>query len=195
MKYRDDGRKFCEDTSFKKGDVCPFFARIPVGDPVCQFYCKTVYCRTGNFQHICYAAVCLGGNHRGRIYAIPDQGAPVSGSTAGRHVIYKASEIIRGRFLALDGLFQRDAADHGGDRHGSEGNPSLHCRGFASFPVLYPGMHRGALVLLDVPPESVEQAENGLCGSDAADGADPGGICQPGMDESFSGDLVERKRT
>lgn len=64
-------------------------------------------------------------------------------------------------------------------------------RNFASFSVLYSGMYCSAMVLLDVSPEPVEQAENSFCGADGADGAHPGGACQSGVDESISRDALK----
>ncbi len=185
MKYRDDGRKFCEDTSFQEADAGIFSAGISAGDLICQLYSKTVYRGAGNFQHLFSQAVCGCGHYRRGIYAVSGEGAPVSGCAAGRPGIYQDAENCGSHFPALDGLFQRDAADHGRGGHGREGDHPLRRGDSAPFPVLYPGLHRGALVLLDVSQKPVEPPENGVCGPDADDGADPGVLCQPGMDESI----------
>lgn len=51
-----------------------FYARVPAWNFLCQFYCKTIYCRTRDFQHLFSKAVCGRGDHCGGVYVVSAEG-------------------------------------------------------------------------------------------------------------------------
>ena len=107
--------------------------------------------------------------------------------------IHEGEESRRSGFSALDGLFQRHAPHHGSGRYGGKGDHTLCGRDSAAFSLLYSRLRGGVMVLLDVSPEQVEPAEDSVRGADGDDGASFGGACEPGLDESVSGDIVSQQ--